>query len=368
MADVIRVLHVYKTYSPETFGGVEAVIQGICESLDAKRITSTIYCATRGSSRIEIVNGIEVNRFNAFASLSSNEFVGLKGIIEFYRLARKHDVIHFHYPWPTGELLSLLLPRNKKRIVTYHSDVVKSYFLRLIYSPLQKIFLSQVTRIIATSPQYAASSKVLNVNKIRDKVGVIPIGLTDIDTQIDFDTPAKICFIGVFRPYKGLSVLLEAAKFVKGTVVLAGDGPEYETVSRKVSQDQMQNVELLGKITEEMKLALLNSSSMLVLPSVLRSEAFGVVLLEASRAGLPMVTTELHTGTSFVNLHQKTGLVVPPNDAIALAEAINKLLADRDLRVSYGRAARERFEQNFNINCIAESYAEEYEALYEQYE
>jgi glycosyltransferase involved in cell wall biosynthesis len=168
--------------------------------------------------------------------------------------------------------------------------------------------------------------------------------------------PSIILFIGRFRYYKGLHVLIEAMKRVDGKLLLIGSGPMEKDLQIQVGADRLdQKVFFLGNLSDQDVIAHLEVGDVFVLPSILRSEAFGIVQLEAMACRKAVISTELGTGTSFVNQHQKTGLVVPPNDVAALAQAINYLLANPRLRDEYGRAGQERVERYFSKERMIDS-------------
>ena len=171
-------------------------------------------------------------------------------------------------------------------------------------------------------------------------------------------------FVGVMRYYKGLDYLIEAAQLSNQDIVLIGDGPE-KTRLEKLASD-LKHVHFLGALEDEDKLAILQLSHSMVFPSHLRSEAFGVSLLEAARAKKSMITCDIQTGTSWVNQHQKTGLVIPPSNPKALAEAMNLLVTDLPLNKQYGERAYERWQAHFQTHQIGEAYRKLYdEALSE---
>jgi rhamnosyl/mannosyltransferase len=144
--------------------------------------------------------------------------------------------------------------------------------------------------------------------------------------------------------------------------VIAGDGPEAENVQREVAASGLRNVQLLGQVGEEDKMCLLLLCRAFVFPSHLRTEAFGMSLVEAAMSGKPMVTCEIGTGTSYVNEDGVTGWAVPPEDAQALRAAMERLLADPALAATMGAAARRRFEELFTASGMARRY----EALYRE--
>ena len=163
------------------------------------------------------------------------------------------------------------------------------------------------------------------------------------------------------RYYKGLEYLIDAAKKTKFPVVIAGDGPLMQSLKHKAQG--YDNIKFLGFVTSEDKMALIELCRALVFPSHLRSEAFGISLLEASMLGKPMICAEIGTGTSFININEKTGLVVPPADSDAIASAMQKLWVEDSLVEAYGKNAKSRYEDNFTSKLMAKIYVELYESL-----
>jgi rhamnosyl/mannosyltransferase len=255
--------------------------------------------------------------------------------------------------------------------MTYHSDIVRQRLMGLAYAPLMRRMLHSMSRIVATSPAYAESSPVLSSTALRDRVRVVPLGIDEAsypDVQTDgmllrFGLQVEepfFLFIGVLRYYKGLHTLLEAAARARARVVIAGTGPEGVALQEQARRLGLSTVVFAGQVTDEEKVALLKQCRALVLPSHLRSEAFGMVLVEASMFGRPMITCDIGTGTSFVNADGETGLVVPPESPEALVGAMNMLLANEDACRQFGAAARLRYERLFSGPALGRAYAELY--------
>jgi rhamnosyl/mannosyltransferase len=195
-----------------------------------------------------------------------------------------------------------------------------------------------------------------------DRFRVRPEQAAEIDAVQARYGPGIVLFIGRFRHYKGLHVLVRAMSRLEGTLLLIGTGPLAEDLRRLVHSLKIEDrVLFLGERSDQEVDIYLHACDLLVLPSILRSEAFGVVLLEAMACGKPVVSTELGTGTSFVNRHGETGLVVPPNDAAALEGAISFLLANPESRINYGSAGRLRVERHFAWETMVESVLAVYE-------
>jgi rhamnosyl/mannosyltransferase len=200
-------------------------------------------------------------------------------------------------------------------------------------------------------------------------VRVIPLGIVEesYPTQGDETILSRLglekdepyfLFIGVLRYYKGLHTLIRAAKEIKARIVIAGSGPEGDNLRALVEQTGARNVMFAGQISDTEKVALLKNCRALVLPSHLRSEAYGMVLVEASIFGKPLVSCEIGTGTSFVNAHEESGLVVPPEDGAALTNALNTLLRENSTAEALGRGARLRYERLFSGPALGRAYAD----------
>ncbi len=360
----LRVLHVFKTYYPDRAGGVERVIRMIAAGTRPLGIESEVLTVSPDPHpRLVEVDGVPVRRAGQFADTASTP-LSLSVFPLFRERARAVDVIHYHFPWPVSDLLDLIRPAGKPALLTYHSDVVRQRALKVLYGPLMRRFLGSVDRIVATSPNYLASSEVLRSHAA--KVEIVPIGLPDIaapDPAVAAALRARLperffLFVGVLRYYKGIAYLADAAERTGLPVVVCGGGETAALRARKIA-----NLHVMGELDEAHKDALLSLAYGFVFPSHLRSEAFGIALLEAARAGKPMISCEIGTGTSHVNLDGETGIVVPAADAAALAAAMTTLWNAPDLARGMGAAARRRFEGEFGADLHARRYAGLYREL-----
>ena len=277
-------------------------------------------------------------------------------------------MVHYYFPWPFADVLDAIACPDKPTVLTYISDVVRQRWLGAAYAPLMWRTLRSVDAIVANCPSYARTSPVLSDASIRDKVKMIPLGIVEESYPRDGDESVLrrlglevgvpyFLFLGVLRYYKGLHTLVQAAQRVNARVVIAGSGPEGEALQGLARQLGVSNVIFAGQVTDAEKVSLLKGCLALVLPSHLRSEAYGMVLVEAAMFGRPMISCEIGTGTSFVNADSETGLVVPPENPEALAAAMNCLLDDQTLAAHYGQAARRRYEQLFSGDALGKAYA-----------
>jgi rhamnosyl/mannosyltransferase len=163
--------------------------------------------------------------------------------------------------------------------------------------------------------------------------------------------------------YKGLHVAIEAMKRVNGTLVIVGSGPLENQLGRQIRESDLQDrVVMVGSTSDSLLSGYLHACELLILPSTHRSEAFGLVMLQAQAAGRPVVCSDL-PGLSTVNPHMRTGLVVHPDDPDALAEGINRLLADGELRQKLGSAGRSQVERLYGADLMRTRIEEVYDQL-----
>jgi rhamnosyl/mannosyltransferase len=292
----------------------------------------------------------------------------LAAFVKFRKLAASSDVLHFWFPWPFADLLYHLSGTDKPVVLTYVSDVVRQRLLGKAYAPLMWQTLKKMRVIVANCPAYARTSPILSHAEIAPKVRVIPLGIEEstypktgnetILARLGLEPGEPyFLFIGVLRYYKGAHFLVAAAQRLKARIVIAGSGPELEKLKTQVAQSGISNVIFAGQVTDAEKISLIMHCRALVLPSHLRSEAFGMVLVEAAMLGKPMISCEIGTGTSFVNAHEVTGLVVSPASSEALVAAMQILWKEDALASSMGQAARVRYETMFSGPVLGKAYS-----------
>jgi glycosyltransferase involved in cell wall biosynthesis len=364
----MNILHVYRTYYPDTYGGVEQSIRQI--ALATTRLGTTNRIAHSGNFPAFRNHEFPEGRSYAYPQdfeLASNT-VSFKMLMAFPQLAAWSDLIHYHFPWPFGDLLQCLAASNKPYLVTYHSDIVRQRALLYAYWPLMRRFLSSAKVIVATSPNYFASSPVLG--RYHATTRVIQTGLDE--ACYPAADPARIAhwrgrfgadfflFVGMLRYYKGLHILLEAACGLDAPIVIIGAGPIEKELKARARSKGLKQVHFLGFQTDQDKAALLQLARAVVFPSYLRSEAFGLSLLEGAMRGKPLISCEIGTGTSFINVDGLTGIVTPPNDAHALREAMQRIHRDDALAEAYGKAARQRYATLFRHEQMAAKYLAAY--------
>jgi rhamnosyl/mannosyltransferase len=368
-----RVLHVYKDYYPPVLGGIECTInlmaRGVAEEFDAR----VLVCAGRCTIGEEVVQGVRVTRVAEWGRFSSAPvspaFVGA-----LRRLAADADIIHLHHPNPTGDIALLLARPGKPLVMTYHSDIVRQRFSMVLFGPVQERTMRACRVIMPTSPSYIESSEWLS--RHRDKCRVVPLGI-DLSR---FEPTETVCartaairaeyagpvvlFVGRLRYYKGLEYLLRAAPDIRAKVLIGGTGPDLARLQGIVRECGAEGrVAFLGDLPEEELVAHLHAADVFCMPSHLRSEAFGLSMVEALACGVPVVSTNIATGVPFVNADGETGFCVEPASPMALRDALNRVLGDASLRARMSEAARRRAHGMFSAERMCTELVRVYRAV-----
>ena len=355
----MRVVHIAKYYPP-TSGGMESVTQVLAEGAAGRGDEVDVVCFSRGASTTERAAAVTVQRFHigfviASQPLSASYFVA--GI----RAARRATITHVHAPNVLASAMLFFVGRSTRVVVHWHSDVIGKRLLGCLVRPIERAMLRRADAIIATSPPYAESSRQLH--PYRKKVSIIPIGIRAVAPSLEemimpadvgafLRGRALVLAVGRLVKYKGFKYLIEAARALPSTaaVVIVGTGPDHAILRAAIERFSVGDRVMLagGRPAAELT-TLFASAQVFCLPSVERSEAFGVVLLEAMAHGVPCVATTIDgSGTSWVNAHDSSGINVPVRDATALATCIARLLSDRELHNRLSIGGQLRFAQNFS--------------------
>jgi glycosyltransferase involved in cell wall biosynthesis len=353
----LRVLQVGKFYPPH-MGGIETHLEALCGEL-AKSFDLRVIVANDGPEWAEtLLAGVRVSRVPTSLTLASTPVCpAMIGQIR----RSEADILHLHLPNPMAVLAYLASGHRGRLVITYHSDTVRQKILGTLFEPFLHQVLRRSSAIIATSPNYLRTSSALARHV--ERCHVIPYGikLEHFEHRDEAAVHALseryggrlVISVGRLVYYKGFEYLIRAMSGVQGKLLIVGDGPLREKLSLLAKTLGLKDkVVFVGEIQNESVVPYYHASDVFALASVARSEAFGIVQIEAMAAGLPVVNTNLDSGVPFVSQHGQTGLTVPPEDPEALATAINTLLDDRTLRRSLGAAARLRARQEFGIEVM----------------
>lgn len=350
----MHILHVYKDYFP-VLGGIENHVKLLAEGQAARGHDVTVLVTSLDRhSHVETIRGVHVIFASRVLNLSSAplsvELVQKVGDIH-------ADVTHLHAPYPVGEVAHLLFGKTRAAMVTYHSDIVRQKLMGALYTPVLHRVLDRVDKIIATSPNYIASSPVLA--RHQEKCVVVPLGIpASLIEMLGAATPlaarTELVFVGRLRYYKGLNFLLQALTFLPAArLTVVGTGPmENDWRALAETLGVAARVVWAGEVNDAALPSYYASGDIFVLPCSERSEAFGAVQLEAMAAGKPIVSCDVNTGVAWVNQNGVTGLVVPPKNPQALAQAMRQLLDDAALRARMGAAGQARVRQEFTADKL----------------
>jgi glycosyltransferase involved in cell wall biosynthesis len=344
---------------------MERVVETLCR-VSHGRLDSRVLAFDRGgSTKNEVIDDVRVTRVGTLGQAGS---VPIAPNFAWYLRRADADVMIVHEPNPWA-LLSLILARPRIPFgIWFHSDVVRPDLqYRLFYAPLARPAYDRARRFVVSSPALASMSPALS--HYSGKTAVIPFGIDPSSWSIDPVSRQRadglraslgkpiILFLGRLVAYKGVDVLIKAASPLDVHVVVAGDGPMRGAWMAQASQAKSRaTIEFPGALSDPDVKAWMHAADVLVLPSITRAEAFGVVQLEAMASGTPVISTNVPSGVPWVNRDGETGLVVPPGDVFALGRAIEALLADAPLRCRLGAAGVARVRSDFTLAQMADRF------------
>lgn len=359
----MRITMVNKHYPPH-LGGIEHHVRDLAEALVARgHVVRAIVANEAPSTVVETTGGVEIVRLGRSFNVSSAPVAF--GMARALRdEAGRADLLHLHSPYPWGELEWLRAAPRVPSVLTYHSDIVRQRVLLAGYAPFLRRVLALVDRIIVSSPPMVELSTFLA--PVAKKCRVVPFGIDPSEFTDPSLEPAAhairaaherpiVLFVGRLIYYKGVEVLVRAMRSVDADLVVVGSGPlegRVRALAREAGVEP--RLTILPPLQRAELAAYYRAADVFCLPSVARSEAFGLVQLEAMASGVPVVSTALPTGVPYVNLHGTSGLVVPPGDADALADALRTLVEDANLRARLGARARERVLAEFTRDRMVE--------------
>lgn len=365
----MKILQLGKFYPPD-MGGIETAIYNITEELNKRGIVCDVLCSNSESKYTEdVLKGYKVYRTKSYGKVASTSITP-QIIFKLREIVNRYDIIHIHHPDPMTNLaLFLVNPKKQKVILHWHSDIIRQKFLLKFYLPLQNWLLNRADAIIGTTNEYIAGSNYLP--KYKHKCVSIPLGIRKFDHDINIVNQLreryrgkKVIFaLGRFVYYKGFEYLIQSANYIDEDMVLiiGGDGPLKSKYLKMVKKYNLgEKVYFIGNIPQEILGSYYEFCDIFCLPSINKSEAFGLVQLEAMSFRKPVVATNISgSGVNWVNQDGITGLNVKPKKPEELANAFKHILKNEKLYIFSQNAGR-RFKEEFTVEKETYSIVELY--------
>lgn len=385
----LRICHLGKFYPPAP-GGIETHVRSLARAQAELGADVEVLCvnhaATSGvdvtwqmfgrSSDVEEWDGpVRVTRLGRLGGVSRLELCPSL-IPALFRACRRADLVHVHAPNVTMYLALSTRRLQVPLVVSHHSDVIKQRHLGRLFAPVERLVLGRAAQVFSNSAGYVEGSRLLQ--RFADKLSVLPLGIDlmpfqepaaaarDFAAQLrhEHGNPLWLA-VGRLIYYKGLEVALRALCKVPGKLLIIGRGPlqaplqrlalELGVGERVVWLDFLEPTELVGAYL---------AARALWFPSTHRSEAFGLVQVEAMASGCPVLNTDIPgSGVAWVSLDGVSGLTVPTGDADALAAAAQRLLDDPDLSERLSAGGRRRARAEFSDTLMARRSLEAYVTL-----
>lgn len=366
-----KVLQFGKFYPPAV-GGIEKAMFDITEGLNNRGIRCDVLCSNENRNRLEEDYGkYKVVRAPSLGRMFSTS-IAPQLILELKKMINDYDIIHIHQPDPMATVaLFLVNPKRQKVVVHWHSDIVKNVPFLRIYNALQSWLLNRSDKVIITTPKYLEGS--FSLQSVSFKIRIIPRSIMFVDCSnsnlgsILPDGKKVIFSLGRLIGYKGFSYLIRSAMYLDDgyLILIGGDGPLKEDLKEEIEIYGLENrVKLLGKIDDSQLSYYYKACDLFCLPSIERSEAFGLVLLEAMSMRKPIVATNIPgSGTSWVNKHLFSGVNVIPKEPKAIALAIKTICGNSRLKDMFAYHSYKRFVDKFTTNIEIDSVISLYKEI-----
>ena len=351
------VVHAAKLYPPAG-GGMETVLRDLCDGTAGDWNVQVVAANDRNETVRERCGEVDVVRAAAWGQAAS---VPLCPSLALELWRRRADCVVLHEPNPIAGTALFLRTPAPRLVIWHHSDLVRPWWAPPTYGRVvQRALYRRADCVIVSSPALAARSVLVRQHARR--VAVIPFGVpleryehvdavrrSMVDRVVAAVPGPRMLFVGRLVYYKGLEVLLDAMGRCEGSLVIVGEGPLEGALRSLVTEKRLaERVLFAGRVSDADLPAFYQACDVFVLPSTARTEAFGVVQIEAMAAGRPVVSTSLPTGVPWVNQDGVSGLVVTPGDPVALGDALRRLLDDGAFRRRLGEGARRRAEVMFS--------------------
>jgi len=390
MARSFNVCHLGKYYPPAP-GGIETHVQTLARAQAVAGAQVRVLCVNHANSsgrdvtwaRYGATNTVEdsdgpvrITRLGRSATIARLDICPdlPRAIDDLFK--QPVDILHLHTPNPTMVLAVTRLRKTAPIVVTHHSDIIKQRVLRHALAPFERMVYGRAARVIVTSNAYREGSPLLC--RYRDKVVTLPMGL-NLSANIHPSAQslaiaenwkrryAGPIWLSVGRTvyYKGLDTAIAALTRVPGTLVIIGTGP-LETHLKEMAQrlGVADRIVWRGYVDPEELLGAYQAATALWFPSSHRTEAYGLVQVEAMAAGCPVINTDIpHSGVPWVSRHEETGLTVSIDDPAGFAAASLRLLNEPGLRDRLAVGARRRAIAEFDHQLMAKRSLDLYDSI-----
>ena len=295
-------------------------------------------------------------------------------VLKLKQIAKNYDIIHVHHPDPMAAFALLCSGYKGKVVLHWHSDILKQKSLLKLYMPIQKWLINRADVIVGTTPVYVKESPYLQ--EVQHKVTYLPIGVCHLESPIKqvMDLRRKylgkhiVFSLGRLVPYKGFAYLIEAAKHLDDNymVLIGGTGPLRDELQAQIETLGLQDrVKLLGYVSDVELPAYFEACDLFCMSSVMKTEAFGIVQIEAMSCGKPVVATKIpESGVSWVNQDGVSGLNAEPCDAEDLAKCIRGILADENDYARFSKGALDRYKTVFTQEQMIHKCLDIYKKLW----
>lgn len=363
----MRILQLGKFYPVR--GGVEKVMYDLTMGLSARGIPCDMLCATK-----EITPGIvPLNDFGrvicvkAWAKLAGTMIA--PALISYLRKHKdEYDIIHVHHPDPMAALALWLSGYKGRVILHWHSDIISQKEFFWFYKPLQNWLVSRADKVVGTTPVYVKESP--HLSSARDKCTYVPIGIEPViqdeegARQLRERFPGKKLLLSIGRlvPYKGYSYLIDAMSYMPDDyhLLLGGTGPLRKPLEEQIARLGLEKrITLLGYVEDALMPALYTACDVFVLSSVMKTEAFGIVQIEAMSCGKPVVATKIPaSGVPWVNADGISGVNVEPGSPEDLARGMERAYEKRE---EYGKGASALFRERYTLDKMIDNIIQVYE-------
>jgi rhamnosyl/mannosyltransferase len=369
----MKVLQIGKFYPVR--GGVEKVMYDLTVGLSHRNIHCDMLCAAMKGQPPGI---IPLNAYGRILCVQtwirlSATMISPGMIAKLHKIHQEYDIIHIHHPDPMA-CLALFFSGYKGKVILYwHSDILKQRMLLKLYGPLQRWMIKRANVIVGTSPVYVQHSPFLE--QVQKKIIHIPIGAPPMVAKPDRVirlreqyAGKKIVFsLGRLVEYKGYEYLIRAAQYLDNdcVILVGGTGPLKGKLQQLIDLLGVNGkVKLAGFLSADEVPVYFMACDVFALSSIWKTEAFGIVQIEAMSCGKPIVATHIEgSGVDWVNAEGVSGYNVDSENAEALADAIRKLLSDSQRYIELSRGARLRYEAMFTQDKMVDSYLQLYEKI-----